>query len=149
MDIQGNNIIHTIEAYAKNAYGIDIKDVKVSEQLRKLNFSQTLELITALKNNDDAVINKYIDFKVEEMQSPGAVSNKVSAAQAREDGIVDDEEMNEVAGARNIKPTGRPIPKDPDDIQRNNNTTTSSDNTSDIEDNRSEIEKIKKLAGIR
>lgn len=154
MDIQDNSIIHTIKAYAEKHFGKKLEDEHISDDVRKLNFSDTLALITALKNNDDELVKNYIKVDVEEMQSPGAVSDKVSAATAREDGlnpeeVEDEDSVSEVAGARNMKATGRTSSKDPDDIQQNSNSEQASDNAQGVEDNKSEIEKLKRMAGIK
>ena len=202
MEKEDNSIIHRINAYAKNNHNIDIDDQEISKQLRELNFSETLELITALKNDNDEVIGKFIDLNIDEgwtrmppmdteryqernglegpfmmksgkvvyydpregkyydpdtdyymsdeeyfqhdhhrmqeMQSPGAVSSKVSSATAREDGMVPGEEELEerhVAGSNKVA-TGRTTPKDPDDQQQDSNSQASSANKQGVEDMR-------------
>ena len=53
MEIKNNSIIHTVRLYAQEKFGVELSDEQVSADLRELNFSDTLSLTTAIKDEDD------------------------------------------------------------------------------------------------
>ena len=58
MEIKNNSIIHTVRDFALENFGVELTDEHISAELKKLNFSDTLVLTTALKD-DDKVGERY------------------------------------------------------------------------------------------
>jgi|TARA_B110000093_G_scaffold126429_1_gene135326 hypothetical protein len=66
MEIKNNSIIHTVRDFALENFGVELTDEQISAELRDLNFSGTLQLTNALKNNDKDLFTKYITLDLEE-----------------------------------------------------------------------------------
>ena len=66
MEIKNNSIIHTVRDFALENFGAELTDDQISAELRELNFSGTLQLTNALKNNDKDLFAKYITLDLEE-----------------------------------------------------------------------------------
>lgn len=66
MEIKNNSIIHTVRDFALENFGAELTDDQISAELRELNFSGTLQLTNALKNNDKDLFAKYITLDIEE-----------------------------------------------------------------------------------
>ena len=219
MEIKNNSIIHTVRDYALAKFDVELSDEQISGDLRNLNFSSTLQLTTALKNEDDESFSKFItldldegyeirpsinreryqkreqlegpfplrsgkvvyydaqegkyydpdtdmylsydeymqhdkDDRMQEMISPGTAALKNKGY-----GDDDEEQIEErkVAGApggnaaygSDTVSTGSTTQKDPNDVKQDANADASDANTNAVDDNASEIEQLKKLAGIK
>ena len=66
MEIKNNSIIHTVRDFALENFGVELTDEQISAELRGLNFSGTLQLTSALKDNDKDLFAKYITLDLEE-----------------------------------------------------------------------------------
>jgi len=66
MEIKNNSIIHTVRDFALENFGVELTDEQISAELRELNFSGTLQLTNALKNDDKDLFSKYITLDLEE-----------------------------------------------------------------------------------
>jgi hypothetical protein len=66
MEIKNNSIIHTVRDYALEKFDVELSDDQISGDLRNLNFSSTLQLTTALQNEDDESFSKYITLDLDE-----------------------------------------------------------------------------------
>lgn len=158
MEIQGNSIVDTVIEYASMKFGVEMSAEQVSKQLKELEFSDTLALVDAIKNEDDNAFSDVVDLSIEEgygtsnTASPSratirAQGTKDATAMRRANNAEQDAARDSkvttrtVAGAANKTPTGtptRPAP-DLDGQQRDANTEQTADNAS-------EIERLKQLA---
>jgi hypothetical protein len=66
MEITNGSIIHTVRDYALAKFEVELSDEQISADLKGLNFSDTLQLTTALKNEDDESFSNYITIDLEE-----------------------------------------------------------------------------------
>jgi len=66
MEIKNNSIIHTVRLYAQEKFGVELSDEQVSADLRELNFSDTLSLTTAIKDEDDNAFSDLINLSIDE-----------------------------------------------------------------------------------
>jgi hypothetical protein len=66
MEIKNNSIIHTVRDYALAKFKVELSDEQISADLKGLNFSSTLQLTTALQNEDDELFSKYITLDLDE-----------------------------------------------------------------------------------
>ena len=63
MEIKNNSIIHTVRDFALENFGVELTDEHISAELKKLNFSDTLVLTTALKDDDKVGFEYLIDMR--------------------------------------------------------------------------------------
>jgi hypothetical protein len=221
MEIKNNSIIHTVRDYALAKFKVELSDEQISADLKGLNFSSTLQLTTALQNEDDELFSKYITLDLDEgytvlpsidkeryqerdglegpfMMRNGKVvyydpregkyydpdtdfymdyaewqahdkdprmdemSSSGSEVFKKDKGYGDDSEEEQIeerkvagapggnaGGGGDIVPTAMPTPTDQNHAKQAANADASDDNADAVDANASEIEQLKKLAGIK
>ena len=78
MDIKSGSIVDTVIEYAAVKFGVDLTAEQASEQLRELSFSDTVELVHSIKNEDDDGFTDYVDLSVVS-ESGGTIAPSSSA----------------------------------------------------------------------
>lgn len=167
MELINNRIVDTVIEYASVKFGVDMEGKAVSELLRELSFGQTMDLIDAIKKEEDSKFAELIDMS--SVNESGTISPTQSAVSAQGT-------MNTAAKqqARDYR-TGRGMPKqpvsgssgavaggqkqatggpqghgpamtDPDDVQRQQNAQTAGQAANQAAVNAQEIERLKQLA---
>lgn len=126
MNIKDNSIIDTVIDYANIKFGVDISGDDVTAQLKNMKFSDTLKLISAIKQEDDESFAGLIDMSAVNETGYGTVDTvRPSAATVRRHDVRQDQDIRRdtnlalksglrnptsnrtVAGANKV-PTGRP-----------------------------------------
>jgi hypothetical protein len=62
MDVKGNSIIDTVIEYASVKFGVELTAEEVSKQLKNMNYRDTLNLVDAIKSEDDDKFSDNIDM---------------------------------------------------------------------------------------
>jgi len=62
MDVKGNSIIDTVIEYANVKFGVELTAEEVSTQLKNMNYRDTLNLVDAIKSEDDDKFSDNIDM---------------------------------------------------------------------------------------
>lgn len=169
MDIKDGSIIDTITSFLQSEANIKVADEDVSDVLRKLDFSQTLKLVDAIKDNDaDGILDILkIESRVEEAgygtlatitptsttiksQTTKDVNAQRRANNANQDAARDSSSVQRRVAGGNKQPTGqgaaRSLGVDPDDVQRGQNAAQANANSDQANANSAEIERLKQLA---
>ncbi len=154
MKIQGDSIIDSVVEYAHMQFGVELSIEEVSKQLKELSLGQTLELVTALKRSNDDEFSRIIDLSVAVESTdltaesgygtPATPSasratvrkQAVSANQANRQAKI--ASVTRAGGSKRVTagskkaPTGTTTVKDPDDQQRNANSSSAHANSNEI-----------------
>lgn len=62
MDVKGNSIIDTVIEYANIKFGVELNAEEVGQQLKNMNYRDTLNLVDAIKSEDDDKFSDNIDM---------------------------------------------------------------------------------------
>lgn len=162
MDIQGDSIVDSIIEYANVKFGVELSVENVSKQLKKLSLGKTLDIVDAIKYEDNDLFLDYVDITEEQsynedqsveeaygtIGTQGPVSSteknkeKKANVAARRASLPGRSGSNGrvAAGGINTTSTGARSPKDDDREEREMNAARTNSN-------RSEIENLKRLVG--
>ena len=170
MNIINNSTIDTVIDFANVKFGMDLTSDDIVSQLKALSFSETLKLLSSMKNDEPEAFSEIIDLSA--MNEAGyGTQNTATPSRAtiragnsnvqnrRANNIAQDQNRDStgsnrtVAGA-NKTGTGQganrqPANADPDDVQRAQNADASAQNANQSAHNAQEIERLKQLAGAR
>jgi hypothetical protein len=173
MNIINNSTIDTVIDFANVKFGMELTSEDIVSQLKALSFSETLKLLSSMKNDEPEAFSEIIDLSA--MNEAGyGTQNTATPSRAtiragnsnvqnrRANNIAQDQNRDAgkgtgysgVAGARNKTGTGQganrqPANADPDDVQRAQNADASAENANQSAYNAQEIERLKQLAGAR
>ena len=161
MEIKNNSIVDTVIDYANIRFGMEPTADMVSDQLKNLSFAQTLTLVDAIKNDDQERFSDIIDLSAMTEAYGTGSGNNASMATNRQSTVrqKSTDRLSGIAGQKyarqnsidrsvaggNIQPTGTTAPKDPDDIQRDNNKDQSNTNADASKKNSQELERLRGL----
>lgn len=82
MNIENNSIVGTVIDYANVKFGVELSKEQVASQLKNIGFSDMLNLVNSIKDEDNDQFLDYINISVEEAY--GTIStNSPSAATIR------------------------------------------------------------------
>jgi len=154
MNIKGDSIVDTVIEYASMKFGRELPVDKVSEQLRGLKLSQTLDLVDSMKSEDSDRFLDYIDITVNEAYGTVGTGAASRATQRKQNTL--NAQMNRAdkkdravrgGGAERTTAgvgsgTGMRKPASPEDGQRDNNTMQSQGNAEEIARLRSLVDKM-------
>lgn len=62
MDVKGNSIIDTVIEYANVKFGVELDMEQVGKQLKNMNYRDTLNLVDAIKSENDEIFSNNIDM---------------------------------------------------------------------------------------
>jgi hypothetical protein len=82
MDIKDDSIVDSVIEYANMKFGVELSADNVSKQLKQFSLGKTLDIIDAIKHNDDELFLDYIDISVEEAYGTAGTAT-ASAATTR------------------------------------------------------------------
>jgi hypothetical protein len=168
MNILNNSTIDTVIDFANVKFGMELTKEQVVGQLKGLSFSQTLKLLSTMKNDDGDAFSEIIDLSsVSEgygtvataqpsratIRSQGSGVEQRRATISNQDANRDAKGTQRYTAGSNKQPTGQAGPRassktDPDDDQRNQNAAGIAQNSNQSNYNAQEIERLKKAAGI-
>lgn len=168
MKILNNSIVDTVIEYASVKFGVELSADAVSDMLKQLSYSNTLNLVDSINDEDDDVFTDFIDLSaVNEAyggigthggQSVANVrkQNTTSVQTNRRADNLNDKDRRAGTGATrtvaggNKQPTSanakRSAGPDPDDQQRQANSQTAGTAANQAAANAQEIERLKQLA---
>jgi hypothetical protein len=166
MKIQGDSIIGSVVEYAHMQFGVELSIEEVSKQLKQLSLGQTLELVTALKRSNDDEFSRIIDLSVAvestdltaESGYGTPATSSASRATVRKQSVAANQANRQAklastsrsGGGKRITPGSKTVPtgnreiKDPDDQQRDANSSSSQQNSNEINRLKDLITKIAK-----
>lgn len=163
MDIKNSSIVDTVIDYANIRFGMEPTADMVSDQLKNLSFAQTLTLVDAIKNDEQDRFSEIIDLSAMTEAYGTGSGNSASMATNRQSTVTqkatdrlggiagqryarqNSTNSANVAGKKDMKPTGTTAPEDPDDIQRDNNKDQSNSNADASKKNSQELERLRGL----
>ena len=64
MDVKGNSIIDTVIEYANVKFGVELNMEEVGKQLKNMSYRDTLNLVDAIKSENDEMFSNNIDMSV-------------------------------------------------------------------------------------
>ena len=170
MDVINNSTIDTVIDFANVKFGMELTSEDIVEQLKALSFSQTLRLLSSMKNDEPEEFSEIIDLSaMNEAGYGGAGTANPSRATIRAgSGDVENRRANNIAPDQNRdsriasrtvagasktatgQGANRASPNDdPDDVQRGQNAQQGAENANQAAYNAQEIERLKQLAGAR
>jgi hypothetical protein len=158
MKISGDSIVDTIIEYANIKFGVDMSEKQVSQQLKSINLSSTLDLLDAIKDEDDGKFLDHIDISVEEgygsagTPTPSRATNRSmvnterNAARRANNAVIDVARdstgvQRKVAGG-NKTSTGAPAQTDPAAAQRDSNSQATQKIQSELERMKQVVKKM-------
>jgi hypothetical protein len=163
MKLQGDSIVDTVIEYANVKFGVELSVDQVSQQLKSMTFGQTLELVDAIKKENDEDFSSLIDMNVAVESGYGTAStyggyDRASARQSDQEtknaqrrdtnmsakSARTGSNTRTVAGA-NKTPTGAKTAVDPEDEQRAANTATAQHADAQAAQNAQELERLRQL----
>jgi len=62
MDVKGNSIIDTVIEYANVKFGVELNVEEVGKQLKNMSYRDTLNLVDAIKSENDEMFTNNIDM---------------------------------------------------------------------------------------
>jgi hypothetical protein len=167
MKLQGDSIVDTVIEYANIKFGVELSVDQVSQQLKNMTFGQTLELVDAIKKENDEDFSSLIDMNVAVESGYGTAStyggyDRASARQSDQEAknaqrrdtnmaaksVRPGSNTRVVAGA-NKAPTGVKTPVDPEDEQRAVNSATAQQADAQAAQNAQELERLRQLIKSR
>lgn len=146
MEIKDDSIVDSVIEYANMKFGVELSADNVSKQLKQFSLGKTLDIIDAIKYNDDELFLDYIDISVEEAYGTAGTAT-ASAATTRKQNTLANQQMrrDRIASAQrggggersvaggNKTATGAPAPRDNDGAERAANSAASASNKSEID----------------
>ena len=166
MKITGDSIVDTVIDYSNIKFGVEMSIEEVSKQLKTMSFSDTLQLVDAIRNEDDDIFSDYIDLsavteaygttgssapsRATTRSQSGTVQSRratISNQDAQRDGTGGNRQV--AGGNKTATGTGANMggggSGDPDDMERQQNAQTAGQAANQSQQNSSEIERIKQL----
>ena len=161
MKLTGDSIVDTVIDYANVKFGVEMDMEQVSKQLKNMTFSQTLQLVDAIKNEDDDKFADYIDMSVTNETGYGtgntsgsaATNRSYNQAQRNDDRRDTNLAMKSIRRGSNDRfvaggqkaATGVRTAVDPAQKQRDANAQSSANNASMADQNSKEIARLRQL----
>lgn len=149
MKISGDSIVDTIINYANIKFGVEMSEEQVSAQLKELNLSSTLDLLDAIREDNNDGFLDYIDINVQEAGGYGTGASASSRDQStmKKDQVAMRRQRNReidagrdatggsrtVAGGGKTATGGSPRSADPAADQRNANTANNNRMQAELE----------------